>query len=97
MAQKTIEQGRYIKGFYQLTSIDAEAVGAPGPGEAISIQAEASELRVRLDGQDPDASTGQIVHENSILYFAGDLSLVRIIGVDGAAIANIHVFGHPLN
>ena len=97
MAQRTSEQGREVKGFYQLSSIDAAAVGSPGPGEAISIQAEGDALRVRLDGIDPDASTGLLIAENSICYFAGDLLLVRIIGVSGASIANIHTYGGPVN
>lgn len=97
MAQKTSEQGRVVIGFYQLSSIDAAAVNSPGPGEAISIQAEAGPLRVRLDGIAPDANTGQLVVENSILYFAGNLLLVKIIGVNGASIANIHTYGPPLN
>ena len=97
MAQRTSEQGREVKGFYQLTTIDAEAVGSPGPGEAISIQAEGDALRVRFDGQDPDASTGLLVAENSICYFAGNLLLVRIIGVSVDSIANIHTFGGPVN
>ena len=97
MSVRTSEQGREVKGFYQLSSIDGAAVGTPGPGEAISIQAEAGDLRVRFDGEDPDATTGQLIVENSICYFAGNLMDVRIIGVDGAAIANIHVFGRARN
>ena len=97
MAQRTSEQGREVKGFYQLTTIDAEAVGSPGPGEAISIQAEAGDLRVRFDDVDPDATTGQLIVENSICYFAGDLLKVRIIAVDSNGIANIHTYGGPVN
>lgn len=97
MAQRTSEQGREVKGFYQLASIDAAAVGSPGPGEAISIQAELGDLRVRFDGTDPDSTTGQLIVQNSTCYFAGNLLLVRIIGVTGASIANIHTYGGPVN
>lgn len=97
MAQRTSEQGREVKGFYQLTAIDLAAVGSPGPGEAISIQAEADALRVRFDGIDPDSTTGTLIAENSICYFAGNLLNVRIIGVSASSIANIHTFGGPVN
>lgn len=94
MAQKTSEQGRDVKGYYQRTDITS-AIGIPGPGEAVSIQAELGDLRVRFDGVAPTASIGQLIVENSTCYFAGDLSKVQIIEVDNTAVANIHVFGPP--
>ena len=96
MAQRTIEQGRRVKGYYQETDITV-AIGVPGPGEAVSIQAELGDLRVRFDGVDPTSSVGQLIIQGSTCYFAGDLSRVRLIEVDNTAVANIHVFGPPLD
>lgn len=94
MAQKTTEQGRYVKGFYQLDA--SSVVAIPGPGQACSIQAEGGDLRVRFDGVEPDATTGQLIVENSVCYFAGDLSRVSVIAADGTGQANVHVFGASL-
>lgn len=94
MAQKTTEQGRYVKGFYQLDA--AAVVEIPGPGQACSIQAEGGDLRVRFDGTDPTTTVGQLIVENSVCYFSGDLSRVSVIAANGTGTANVHVFGASL-
>jgi len=91
MAWHTTESGKRVKGFYQFTDLST-AIDCPGPGTAVAIQAEAGDIRVRFDGVAPTSSVGQLIVENSICYFAGDLSRVLIIGAEGGAIANIHVF-----
>lgn len=95
MAQRTIEQGRRVKGYYQYTDVTV-AIGVPGPGEAVSIQAELGDIRVRFDGVAPTASVGQLIVDGATCYFAGDLSRVKIIEVDNTAVVNVHVFGPPL-
>jgi len=96
MSQRTIEQGRQVKGYYQRTDITS-AIGVPGPGEAVAIQAELGDLRVRFDGIAPTSSVGQLIIEGSTCYFAGDLSRVRLIETEITSVANIHVFGPPLD
>ena len=96
MAQRTIEQGRRVKGYYQFTDI-TDAIGIPGPGESVAIQAELGDLRVRFDGVAPTASIGQLIVDGSTCYFSGDLSRVLLIEAENTAVANIHVFGPPLD
>ncbi len=96
MALRTTECGRHVKGYYQRTDITV-AIGVPGPGEAVAIQAELGDLRVRFDGVAPTSTVGHLIVDGAICYFTGDLSGVRIIEVDNTAVANIHVYGPPLD
>lgn len=88
---QTQEVARECSGFFNIPDLTV-AQRCPGVGSVVLIQAEGDNLRYRMDGTDPTASTGMLLLENACVQLHGDLSLIRIITATSGGSANIHVF-----
>lgn len=88
---QTVEIGRQVRKFVQLTSL-ATAVPFPGSGSAAMVQAEGQDVRYRADGIDPTSSVGTILANGESIFFLGDVSQLRFIETAASAKLNIHVF-----
>lgn len=88
---QTLEIGRQIIKYAQITGISS-STPIPGGGGAAMIQAEAQNIRYRLDGEDPTSTVGTILAAGDSFWYVGDLSKVRVIEVASGAIVNVHVF-----
>ena len=65
---------------------------APAEARYATIQAETQNVRYRDDGTAPTASVGTILVTNSILTYAGPLSVVQFIEVAATAKLNVSVY-----
>lgn len=60
MTIKALQEAREPTGYHQVTSLGS-AVPVPGTGSIVMIQAEAQNLRYRVDGVDPTGTVGMIL------------------------------------
>ncbi len=91
MSIQTFEVSKTCTGFHQMPTLTT-AQQCPGVGTRAIIQAEGDNLRYRMDGVAPDASTGNLLLENTTVELHGDLSLIYIIETTGGGSANVHTF-----
>ena len=64
----------------------------PAGANAALLQAEAQNLRVRLDAGTPTSSVGHLLEAGDEMWLEGDLNDVRVIEVTSGGIANVHYF-----
>lgn len=83
------------KGYDQIASFSGSAVSLdiPEGAETAIIIAEGAGFRWRDDDVDPTAGVGMPVWMGQELNYDGDLSLLRIIGMSSASIANLTFYG----
>lgn len=91
MGIQTYEVSKTCTGFHNIPDLST-AQPCPGVGTRAIIQAEGDNLRYRMDGEDPTASVGNLLLENTTVELHGDLSLIRIIETTSGGSANVHTF-----
>lgn len=88
----TQESARECVGYYKLDDL-ASAQGLVGDGgNAVMLQAETQSVRIRLDGVNPDSTTGMLLTAGTIFWFVGDLSRIRVIQSAASAVLHATVF-----
>jgi len=83
-------------GYQQITSLAAAATfsSVPAGAEAVFIQPESQNVRMRSDGTDPTASVGIILVANTIYEFSmANIGTMKFIEVAGSAKLNIEFYG----
>jgi hypothetical protein len=94
--QQVLQKEREVVGYYQITAGNMDtAVGIPGHGNVVMIQAEAQDVRYRLDGTNPTTAVGmyladKVVH--TINIGRGNEANIKVIGTVANAILNITWF-----
>lgn len=89
------------KGYCQLTSIDTATAlsacsgGIPGGANAAIIEVDSQAIRYRDDGVNPTTTVGMPVASGTTFYYAGPLSLVRVISSTAGAKLNILFYKTP--
>lgn len=91
MSLQTYELSKDCTGFHNVTGLNT-AKQCPGVGTRAIIQAEGDNLRYRMDGVAPDATTGALLLENTSVELHGDLRQIYIIETTGGGSANVHTF-----
>ena len=96
MGIKAIMETREVVGYYQLAAGDmAAAISVPGTGSAVTIQAEAQNVRYRADGEDPTNTVGVLLaagESHTLMVGNGNIQTIRVIQAAGGAILNVTTF-----
>lgn len=96
MGLESIEIARKVVGYHQLPSGSlTTAIKCPGTGAVLLLQAEAQNIRYRLDNVDPTATVGHLLLADcSIVINVGReaASTIRVIEASPGAILNITAF-----
>jgi len=92
-----VDVSREVVGYYQHAAgtINTAATVKTGGGSVVLIQAEAQNVRIRLDGVDPTASVGHLLVANSSMTVnIGDNKAlaIRAIAATAGAILNVTSF-----
>jgi len=93
---KTVLEPREVTGYHQKAAgtIDT-AASVPGTGGIVMIQAEAIDVRYRLDGVNPTAAVGILLasgETHTLNVGEGNISKIKVIGVANNAILNVTAF-----
>ncbi len=96
MGIKSVDEPREVTGYHQMAAgtIDT-ATTCPGVGGLVMIQAEAVNVRYRVDGVNPTTTVGMLLAagECHILNLKnGGISDIKVIGVSSNAILNVTAF-----
>lgn len=96
MPIKGVDQARVVTGYHQLAAGDlTTAVSCPGTGSVVMIQAEAQNIRYRLDNVNPTATVGKLLAAgecHTIVIGAGNISKIKVIEAAAGGILNVHAF-----
>ncbi len=92
-----VEVPREVIGFFQHAAgtIDTAVAAKSGGGSVVLFQAEAQNVRYRLDGVDPTAAIGHLLVANeSVSFNIGDRKglSIRVIAATAGAILNVTSF-----
>ena len=94
MSILTTEVARVVTGFHQVTDLSS-AISCPGAGAVLLLQAEAQNIRYRLDGIDPTSTVGHLLLANaSVTINMGEAGStpIKVIEATGGAILNVTSF-----
>lgn len=94
MSIKAVQEARPVAGYYQLTSLSS-AQKVPGAGAIVMLQAEAQNLRYRVDGVAPTASVGMILTAGECVTLNvghGNIQNIQVIEITGGGILNATVY-----
>lgn len=94
MGIQSIEVGREVVSYHQLTSISA-STPVPGAGSVVTLQAQAQAVRYDPSGGTPTSTVGVLlaVGETHTLNVGhGNINKINVIEAAGGAILNVIVF-----
>jgi hypothetical protein len=81
------------KGYQQLTSLSsASGLTVPAGSTSCFLQAETQNVRFRDDGTDPTSSVGMRLIVDDLVFYEGELSLIKFIEETASAKVNVLYF-----
>jgi hypothetical protein len=96
MSITAVIEGRVVTGYHQLASGDlTTATTCPGTGSVVMIQAEAQNIRYRLDGVNPTTTEGTLLAAGECHTLAignGNINKIKVIEAAVGGILNVHAF-----
>ncbi len=94
MGISAVQEARVPIGYHQLTTLTT-AQSCPGTGSLVMIQAEAQNLRYRVDGINPTAAVGMLLAAgecHSLNLGAGRITDIKVIETVVGGILNVTTF-----
>jgi len=83
------------KGYEQITGLSSvKTLTVPADAQFALIQAESKDVRWRDDGTNPTSSVGMLLAAGADVWYANDLSKVKLIETAASAKVNVAYYGY---